>query len=242
MVIPPEDSKLFICPYCDKQFSTRFSRNRHQRHYCTKAMNIDAESQESENPSSSHSGDESLRSSCSSSKAESEPDCNTSVNSDESLNSDSSSKAQSESDSQITCSRSGSEGSEVDASHASSDQDSISNASGDSDMELSDSDEEFVVNPFDDLVNKTLHSYEKAICRDGNDLTEASNLRRQFSKSLRRNFTDYFLHLHAKKQDPLFQNIMKKIKSLRKKGFSSEEAIRAAVAYWKHPIENIIPF
>ena len=78
---------------------------------------------------------------------------------------------------------------------------------------------------------------------DNADMRESSNLKRRISKTLQGIFVDYLLDLEDKKEDPLFQAIMRKAKDLQlKEDFDSDDAIRAAVSFKKHSISKLIPF
>ena len=62
----------------------------------------------------------------------------------------------------------------------------------------------------------------------------------RYSKSLRKLFANYMTGMIEKRKHPLFKAIMKKAKEFEKDGFDVDAAIKAAVSYRKHSIENLI--
>ena len=189
--------KKHECDYCEKVFSTRFTKNRHEQYTCDlntgNESNTDTTVIESD---SSHSSSKEIIN-------------NTDSEGEATLNS---------SDSNIE----DSEGSMV--------------------IDSSDSDDEDV---FQNLVEEALEhhheEYSKLMSQEDDNNSELEDLNKRARKTLRNVFVDYFLDLHVKEKDPLFQNIMEKVHELREEGFRTDEAIKVAVNHWKYSINKLIP-
>ena len=79
--------------------------------------------------------------------------------------------------------------------------------------------------------------------QDGDDMKEMSDLKSRVSKTLRELFVDYLQDLEAKRKDPLFQAIMRKANQLKEdEDFQMDDAIAAAVAFLKYNINKLIPW
>ena len=59
-------------------------------------------------------------------------------------------------------------------------------------------------------------------------------------KTLRQLFVNYVIGMYRKRHDPLMKAILKKYKEFQEEGFTHHEAIKAAVAYRKYQIYDLI--
>ena len=89
-----------------------------------------------------------------------------------------------------------------------------------------------LVNKFKDADNLDT---DEAIQK--NDL----QLRSEYEKTLRTLLANYINLLFQKQDTKLWKSILKNIKKLRQKGFSKDEAIKAAVSYRKYAINALLP-
>ena len=162
------------------------------------------------------------------------------------------------------------EGDEEDSDSSISDNDSISDTSSHSDSEASadeegsdeeeesddteDEDEEQIDNSvFDNFIQTAVSPYNdefemksEEFMSEGMTEKEAACLANQqlmphYSKSLRQIFVHYMVDMAEKRKHPLFKAIMKTAKEYQQDGFDEDAAIKAAVSYRKHSIENLIP-
>lgn len=213
------DLKRFNCLYCKKQFSTRFSKDRHQQNM--HEMENDTSSDEngasdesdisSEHESSTSDTEEVSSSSASDEMEESNVEDSSDTNADDKM-----------------------EESNVEESTTEDCYDETTSSDSDNEAQA-----------FDDLLEDTLKCYEEEYAKlMPNDQNEESidALRKRVSKTFRSKLITYILRLEDKIGDPLFRNIIEKIKMLRKEGFDEDDAVHTAVSYWKHSINNLIPF
>ena len=106
---------------------------------------------------------------------------------------------------------------------------------------------------FDDLVDDTVSLYDERkeerindLMANGMEEKEAESVAHQqllpfYKKTLRCLFVNYVNDMFRKRSHPLFKDIISKIEKYEKKGFNPDEAIKAAVSYRKHAIDNLIP-
>ena len=224
-----EKLRLFSCPDCGKHFSTRFSKNRHRENIHNTASNDGRFS--SDNISE--------KSSCADSSSGESPTSSEGEGSVVSKDKDSPTSSEGE----------GSVVSKDEDSVVSND-DSVISTDEDSAMSEDDSttsEDEF--DPFADFVENALSYHETEYCqfisrekhKDDEVEEERNCLRTKISRTLRRILANYILDLEDRKRDPLFKAIMRKVRDYEKEGFDVDEAIDAAVDYWKHSIIKLVP-
>ena len=96
---------------------------------------------------------------------------------------------------------------------------------------------------FEQLIE---HYHENGLStNDGNDEAFANDeafedLRSDYEKALKSLFADYITDMFAKRRNPLFHSILKKIKRYEDDGLDEDEAIKKAVAYRKHSIFKLL--
>ncbi len=236
--------KRFECPHCNKRFTTRFSAKRHMSETCARKpqsevdtateATTEPESLDTDNTSTSASQSNTLSSALDSATSASESISHSSV-----------------AESGTLISGSNTDSSTLESATLTSESNAHSSTEANSDKEAMTVDEDLSAtceeedHPFEDLLCETLqcfdNEYREMMSRDHTDI-EMSDLKRRISKHLRSIFVDYFLDLEDKKRDPLFQGIMRKAKELEdREGFDTDEAISAAVAFYKHSINRLIP-
>ena len=82
----------------------------------------------------------------------------------------------------------------------------------------------------------------EGMSEDDAEMEAHEQLMPRYSKSLRKIFIHYMVDMIEKRNHPLFKAIMKKASEFEKDGFDIDAAIKAAVSYRKHSIENLIAF
>ena len=194
--------KRFICPDCEKRFSSRFSRNRHYRKFHETGNESTSADDEMNNESANED----------------------SVTDGEEESADSNVEEHEEHDDEVDMST--------------DNEDSVIDEEEDEEGN-SDSDEDELY-PFRDLIEEAFECHREDL-HPTMSSERRDEVKRQISKSLRRIFVRYILNLEDKKRDPLFRAIIKKVKHLEEKGFAKDEAVHAAVSYWKHSINKLIP-
>ena len=259
--------KLFFCSDCDKRFTTKFSRNRHyenQHRMENETSSSSMTDDNSCNDSSSHDEDGNSMSD-EDRDLESIDDISMSgEDRDSGKSGDDSSISEEGGDSK----NSGDDNSiseEDEDSENSGDDNSISEEDGDSENSADDNynsmsgedsgrsedddsviDEKDELYPYEDLVYEALRShgeeYYKLMSQAENDDEEVDMFRDKISRTLRKIIANYMIDIENKKSDQLFKAIKRKSKEYEDDGFSTDEAILAAVDYWKHMIKKLIPF
>ena len=123
--------------------------------------------------------------------------------------------------------------------NSNSDDESIEGSVTDGEEEMSADNSEYEIGPFDGLVEQAFsHHYEEY--NEPMSPEKIEEARRRISKTLRKLIASYILNMEDRKRDPLFKAIIEKTKQLEEEGFEKDEAVNAAVSYWKHSINKLI--
>lgn len=108
-------------------------------------------------------------------------------------------------------------------------------SSSSSDEEVDELDDEYD-DVFDDLIYAALSRF----ANNRETMEDHHQLSNLYKKSLRKTFTSYIHGMLDKQAHPLFKAIIKSMEKYEKRGFNNDEAIEAAVSFWKHPINSLI--